>query len=217
MDVEDMTDALDLGELLAIVHSHPDATSRPSHYDLAYMERLYASELSVDPEAKATPWYILSWPENDFREVVATGNVPLLGRTFVHGLQDCWQVCADYYNRKHGLTFAPYQREDGWWESKDAESFYEENYKAEGFYEVSLSDIKPGDLVIMQIGRSYHPNHAAIYLGNEPTLPNESLSVYGRGPFILHHMYGRKSSVEIYGGQWLERTRMVLRHKAVHE
>lgn len=217
MDMMDYTDALDLGELLAIVHSHPDATSRPSEYDLAHMERLYASELLLDPEARPTPWYILSWPDNDFREVVATGHVALMGRNFVHGLYDCWQVCNDYYFRKHGITFPEFKREDCWWEDKDGKSLYEQYYQASGFYAVSLDDIQVGDMVVMQIGRTYHPNHAAIYLGNQPTLPNEALNIYGQGPFILHHMYGRKSAVEIFGGQWLERTRMVLRHKDANE
>lgn len=217
MNVEDYTDALDLGEQLAIVHSHPDASSRPSAYDVAYMERVYASELHLDPEARPTPWWIISWPENDIREVVATGHVALVGRTFIHGLYDCWQVCNDYYYRKHGITFTDFKREDKWWEQKEGDSLYEKFFKAEGFYAVDLEDIKVGDMVVMQIGRTYHPNHAAIYLGSQPTLPDEELNVYGQGPFILHHMYGRKSSVEIFGGQWLERTRLVLRHKDAHE
>jgi len=77
-------------------------------------------------------------------------------------------------------------------------------------------EILPGDLIVMQIGRSYHPNHAAVYLGNKPVLPHEELNIYGQGPFMLHHMYGRKSAVEIYGGQWFERTSFVLRHKDIN-
>jgi proteasome lid subunit RPN8/RPN11 len=214
---EDFTDALDIGELLAIVHSHPDATSRPSAYDIAHMERQYAVEKSLDPEALATPWIILSWPEGDFRMVTATGSVALVGRTFVHGLYDCWQACNDYYTRQYGIEFPEIPREDCWWEKKDAVSLYEKFTPELGFYPVSLDEIQVGDMIVMQIGRSYHPNHAAIYLGNQPTLPGEELRVFGQGPFIFHHMYDRKSAVEIFGGQWLQRTRMVLRHRDAHE
>lgn len=210
---EDMTDALDLGELEAIVHSHPDATSQPSTYDLAFMERYYATERLLDAEAKPTPWIILSWPDGDFRQVVAQGDIPLTGREFVHGLHDCWQCCADYYYRTSGLSFPDFSREDGWWEDIDAPSHYELNFLSCGFYKVPLDEIQVGDLVIMQIGRSFHPNHAAIYLGSTPQLPNEPLDIFGQGPFILHHMYSRKSAVEIYGGMWLQRTSFVLRHK----
>ncbi|MNZ99246.1 NlpC/P60 family protein [compost metagenome] len=217
MNVEDMTDALDLGELVAVVHSHPDATSQPSAYDMAFMQRRFAVEKSLDPEATPTPWWIVSWPEGDFREVIADAEIPLLGRTFVHGFHDCWQFCNDYYAKQYGITFPEIQRKDRWWEDKDGPSLYEETFLDFGFYRVELEDILPGDMVVMQIGRSYHPNHAAIYLGSQPSLPDTQLNIFGHGPFIAHHMYGRKSAVEIYGGQWLERTRLILRHRDAHE
>lgn len=208
---QDMTDAMDLGEVMAIVHSHPDATSRPSDYDLAFIERLYASERLLDEEAVPTAWVILSWPEGDFREVLPKGSVPLQGRKFVHGLHDCWQVCADYYNRLYGWTFPDFERKDAWWEDKNSESHYESKFADQGFYKVPLESIQEGDLVVMQIGRSLFPNHAGIYLGSTPILPDEEVNVFGHGPFILHHMYNRLSKIEVYGGQWLERTRFILR------
>jgi len=80
--------AEDLGELIGIVHSHQDATSRPSPHDLAMCE------------ATALVWHILSWPEGDLRTITPTGHTPLLKRPFVHGAWDCWQVCADSYKRE---------------------------------------------------------------------------------------------------------------------
>ena len=70
-----------------------------------------------------------------------------------------------------------------------------------------------GDLIIMAIGRTAHPNHAGIYLGDDTSLPSEDLNVFGAGPFLLHHLYGRPSEVMVYGGPWLDRTRLILRHK----
>ncbi|MCA4074882.1 C40 family peptidase, partial [Pseudomonas kurunegalensis] len=53
--------AEDMGEVIGIVHSHPNATSRPSPRDLAMCE------------ATGLPWHILSWPEGDLRSITPTG------------------------------------------------------------------------------------------------------------------------------------------------
>ncbi|VVO17103.1 hypothetical protein PS691_03883 [Pseudomonas fluorescens] len=53
IDPEDYAAAEDVGEVIGIFHSHPDATSRPSPRDLAMCE------------ATVLPWHILSWPEAD--------------------------------------------------------------------------------------------------------------------------------------------------------
>ncbi|AIR90761.1 C40 family peptidase [Pseudomonas cremoricolorata] len=197
---EQYAEAEDTGEIIAIVHSHPDATSQPSPRDLAMCE------------ASGLPWHILSWPEGDLRTLTPTGHTPLLGRPFVHGAWDCWQVCADWYQREWGLSFPSYAREEGWWEHADGPSLYEQAYAAAGFHQVS--EPQRGDLIVMAIGRTAHPNHAGIYLGNDPGLPEESSEVYGAGPFLLHHLLGRPSELIVFGGPWLERTRLVLRHES---
>ena len=61
LDPEDYAAAEDLGEVIGIVHSNPDATSRPSPHDLAMCE------------ATALPWHILSWPEGGFADDHANG------------------------------------------------------------------------------------------------------------------------------------------------
>ncbi|MBS5849195.1 MAG: C40 family peptidase, partial [Pseudomonas putida] len=178
---------------------HPDATSRPSPRDLAMCE------------ATGLPWHILSWPEGDLRTITPTGHTPLLGRSFVHGAWDCWQVCADWYNREWGLEFPAYAREEGWWEQMDGPSLYEQAYEAAGFYKVSQA--QRGDMVVMAVGRTAHPNHAGIYLGADAQLPEEHAQVFGHGPFMLHHLLGRPSEIIVFGGPWLARARLVLRHR----
>jgi len=195
---EDYAAAEDLGEVIGIVHSHPDATSRASPRDLAMCE------------ATGLPWYILSWPEGDLRSITPTGHTPLLGRPFVHGAWDCWQVCADWYQREWGLEFPAYAREEGWWEKGSGPSLYEEAYEAAGFHQVSQP--QRGDMIVMAVGRTAHPNHAGIYLGASAQLPEEHAQVFGPGPFMLHHLLGRPSEIIVFGGPWLDRTRLVLRH-----
>lgn len=207
---ESFAAADDLGEVVGICHSHPDATSRPSSHDLAVMSTNRQIEIDIDPNIQPTPWHIVSWPEGDYRQVIPEVRENILGRPFVHGFWDCWQSCADYYKTYHGLEFERFERKDGWWEDPDGPSLYLDQFEKAGFYEVTTPEV--GDMMVMQIGRSYHANHAGIYLGNISKFEDRNL--YG-GPFMLHHMYGKNAEIVVYGGQWLNRTRVILRHKDI--
>lgn len=115
------------------------------------------------------------------------------------------------YKREWGLEFEAFKRADGWWERKDSPSLYEANYEAAGFYRVDQP--QRGDMVVMEVGRTVYPNHAGIFLGADPALPGEDAATFSPGPFLLHHLYGRSSEIIVFGGPWLDRTRLVLRHK----
>lgn len=182
---KDYADAEDLGEILAVVHSHPNATTQPSIRDMAV-----CSSMEI-------PWIITSWPDADIRTIVPE-KAPLEGRHFCHGTDwDCYGLVRDYYSQIHGINLNRYDHDWFWWEDNNDVSLYEDNFENEGFFKVTDGTLKEGDLVIIQI-RSKKPNHAAIYLGNN---------------LILHHMYGRLSKKDVYGGYWEENTRFILRHK----
>lgn len=198
------------GEIVGIVHSHPDATARPSSHDIAVMSSNREIELIVDPDSDPIPWHIVSWPEGDYAQYIPEVRENILGRPFVHGVWDCWSACKDYYKTYHGITFPAFKRDDLWWEDKESESLYEKFYAENGFHTVDTP--QPGDMIVMQIGRSYHPNHAGIYLGHTDQF--ETRSLYG-GPFMLHHMYGRNADIVVYGGQWSQRARLILRHEDI--
>ena len=91
-----------------------------------------------------------------------------------------------------------YARPAEWW-NHDEYNLYMDNFEKEGFMlsELSINDWEIGDLILMAI-QSTVPCHAAIYLGN------------GK---ILHHFYGRKSSIENYCRLWKNTTVAVLRHR----
>ncbi|SCZ14539.1 hypothetical protein SAMN03159391_05962, partial [Pseudomonas sp. NFACC37-1] len=60
----------------------------------------------------------------------------------------------------------------------------------------------------------FHPNHAAIYLGDDPSLSSEPApALGGSGPFIYHHMPGRLAAREVYGWSMANRVKLILRHK----
>lgn len=71
---------------------------------------------------------------------------------------------------------------------------------AEGFFQIK-DEPKRGDIILMNI-RSKVPNHAAVYLGNGQ---------------MLHHLHGKLSRTEPYGGMWAERTIYIVRHRDIPE
>ncbi|WP_259474164.1 C40 family peptidase, partial [Pseudomonas syringae] len=86
IDKHDAAAAEDRGEVLAIVHSHPDRAATPSMTDL------------VSCELHELPWAIVGWPGGDIQWFKPSGfQAPLLGRDFSHGLLDCWSACRDWY------------------------------------------------------------------------------------------------------------------------
>lgn len=197
---EDLANAEDQGEIQAYVHSHPNATARASDLDLLQIE------------LHEMPWVICAWPEVDFQVYKPCGyKAPLIGRDYHHGYQDCYSIIRDFYNRELGVQLIDFERKDDWWSDKDHKSLYLENLDAAGFYEVR--EPQYGDMLVCNVGRTEHPNHAVIWLGDQWQLKSEeSTSCFG-GPLILHHPYGRKSVREIFGQQWQERVVKIVRHK----
>lgn len=187
ISAEEYSSVEDQGEVLAIVHSHPDATTMPSIRD-----RAVCSAMEI-------PWIITSWPDADIRMIVPE-KAPLLGRHFCHGTDwDCYGLIRDYYHDVLGIELNRYDHDYYWWEL--GENFYVDNFEREGFYRVTDGTIKEHDLIIMQI-RSKVPNHGGVYVGDN---------------LMLHHMFGKLSNKVVYGGYWAEKTIMVLRHKNLGE
>ena len=185
LPAEDYAAVEDLGEIVAVVHTHPDAPATPSDAD------------RVSCEVSGLPWHILSWPADDLRTIEPSGyQAPLVGRTFAHGVLDCYTLIRDWYFRERGVELVDFDRRDDWWERGD--DLYMRHYAEAGFVAVSQDQPEQvGDVILMQL-RAKVPNHAAIYLGDG---------------LMLHHLHGKLSSRDIYGGYWQEITRCVLRYK----
>ncbi|KWW37899.1 hypothetical protein AU374_01678 [Cupriavidus metallidurans] len=185
MPAEDYAAAEDLGEVIALVHTHPDAPATPSEAD------------RVSCEGSGLPWHILSWPADDLQSIEPVGyQAPLVGREFAHGVLDCYALIRDWYRRERGIELLDFERRDNWWNRGD--DLYMQHYAEAGFVVVSQDHPEQGgDVILMQL-RSKVPNHAAIYLGDG---------------LMLHHQHGRLSSRDVYGGYWQEITRCVLRLK----
>ncbi|SAI70466.1 NlpC/P60 family [Bordetella ansorpii] len=197
--------AEDAGQVLAVVHSHPDADPTPSEAD------------RVACEASGLPWYIAEVRQAD-DGVVTAGQVyswapegyqaPLLGREFHHGILDCYSIIRDWYERERGIELPDFDRADGWWEG-EAE-LYLEHFGQAGFRRLDGDEaLVPGDVILMQV-LSQRTNHAGVYLGAQPLAERPDL--HPLPDAMLHHLYNRPAERVVYGGYWRDVTRARLRY-----
>lgn len=187
MSPQDYAIAEDRGEVVAIVHSHPDAAARPSEAD------------RVGCEASGVRWLILSVMPGEQGPTLAevfefepSGyEAPLVGRSFHHGVLDCWALCRDWYARERGIELPSPPRHDQWWNDGGSDLYSDAALTGAGFARMAgPSDLEPGDLILMQVrSKNLVPNHAGVYLGDG---------------LMLHHLHGRLSSRDVFGGYWRE-------------
>lgn len=149
---DDLAEAEDFGQVMAVCHSHPDAPSTPSGADLAACA------------ASRRPWYILG---SDGLQRIDPKPVPLESRVFDYGHRDCWSLVRDWFLEHRGVRLLDFARTEKFWER--GESPYTENAVAWGFREIQRNEIEEGDVLLMRV-KSRVPNHAAIYLGGERIL-----------------------------------------------
>ena len=185
MDPLDYAEAEDQGEVVAVIHSHPVSNPKPSEADLVACEKT------------GVPWHIINPLTEEWGYCEPSGHqLPYVGRQFAFGVVDCYTLVRDWYAREYGIQLRDYDRRDKFWEH--GENLYMDNFANEGFSEIPVADVQPGDLILMNVC-SLVPNHAAIYLGDQ---------------LILHHVQQRLSSRDVYGGYYWKNTACALRHES---
>ena len=184
IDPEDYAKAEDMGEVVYIVHSHPKTSPNPSEADIIGIENTNIPWIIVNP---LTEEYTITKPSGY--------KAPLVGRKFIHGVLDCYSLIKDYYKEKLNIVLLNFIRQDDWWHK--GQTLYRSNFEKAGFLEVNKDSLRLHDVLLICNGSS-EPNHGAIYLGNGT---------------MLHHVQGRLSSIDVYGGYWLQNTWKVVRHK----
>jgi proteasome lid subunit RPN8/RPN11 len=141
------------GDIVAVVHSHPDESPEPSELDRKYCN------------ATGLKYYIFSYPEMElFTLNPDKQSKPLYGRDYEFGVNDCFEAARDYYISK-GLEIPRRPLfEDDWWE-KGLDYFTEDYIKTWGFKKVD-GILQKGDLLIFTI-RANIGNHCGVYLGDD--------------------------------------------------
>lgn len=186
MNAKSFADAEDMGEILYIVHSHPNTPNKPSQLDL------------INIEKTKVPWLIINPFTKQYTVTKPSGYVaPLIGRPFYASVLDCYTLIEDFYKQELNIQLPDWPREDNWW--LEGKNYYLDCYKPSGFELVTDGSLKAYDLVLMTMGSSV-VNHGGIIM------PDGTL---------LHHARGRLSSRDVYSGYYRNITSHVIRHKDV--
>lgn len=174
LDPEDYVKADALGEITAIVHSHPVTPPSPSQAD------------KVSCEQSGLKWHIVNPKTETWGYCEPTGyKPPLIGRQWVWGVTDCWSLVRDYYRENKNIILRDWER------PTTPEEFiknpmFEKCAADTGFAELKPEDkLQNGDLLFMSI-LANGLNHVAVFIDGD----------------VLHHLADRLSTKEPYN-QWL--------------
>lgn len=184
-----------------IVHSHPNGPFYPSRADM---------EGQIQT---AVPWAIIALDEERVGDPVCWGDqlpiAPILGRTFMHGVHDCYSLVRDCFRlgreelakqdipwRFDPVKLIEVPRNDAWWDAGD--DLYMKNFIRAGFFQIDQDEAEPGDCFLMKI-RSEQFNHAGILIDNN---------------LIIHHLPARLSRREP-AGIWARQAGVWLRYAGV--
>ena len=174
LNPEDYVKADNLGDIIAIIHSHPVTPPTPSQAD------------RISCEHSKLPWHIVNPKTEEWGKCIPVGYVPeLLGRRWVWGITDCWSLVVDWYKQERKITLKDYPRTMTPQEFLE-NPLFEDYAERTGFRELRYDEtLQKGDVLLMSI---LHPtlNHVGIFLGD----------------MVLHHLAARLSCREPYS-EWL--------------
>jgi proteasome lid subunit RPN8/RPN11 len=172
---EDYAAAEDAGEIIAIYHSHINQPPEPSWADKALAEK------------QQLPVIILSWPADSWHVYQPSGwKAGFENRPFVYGVMDCFTLLQDYYRETHQIELPDLSYAGKWWER--GQNLFMDNLKRFGFVRSTARDIKPSDLIVMQIDAPV-PNHCAIYIGDGLMLHHPPDRLSGYCPYVVDRGY----------------------------
>ena len=174
LDPEDYIKGSNLGEITAIIHSHPDTPPVASQAD------------KMSCEQTKLPWYIVNPKTETWGYYEPCGyKAPLLGRPWVWAVTDCWSLIVDWYKEEKGIQLLDYERPTRIEEFTD-DPVFERYLPSRGFRLLKPDEpLKNGDVLAMSIlGKGL--NHVGIFIDGD----------------VLHHSADRLSCREPYN-PWL--------------
>lgn len=145
-------------DILGVIHSHTNGNYAPGEDDMT-------SQI-----ATGVAWGVLvATVDSASVPLWWGGDTPipkLLGREFIHGIQDCYSLIRDWYRLERKVTIPEYPRDAGWWE-EPGKNMYETGFRSAGFYQIPTDPmgIQVGDVFFCKV-RSRVENHGGLYIGN---------------------------------------------------
>lgn len=141
------------GDIVGVIHSHPDASCEPSQSDIDYCN------------ATGVKYYIFSYPEMELYTLYPeTTKKELYGREYKFGVNDCFEAMRDYLKEQNIIIPPRVAFEDDWWK-KGLDYFTDEIIESYGFTRV-VGNMKENDLIIFTINAEVG-NHCGVYLGED--------------------------------------------------
>tara|TARA_Y100000992_G_C21247413_1_gene484029 strand:+ start:785 stop:1483 length:699 start_codon:yes stop_codon:yes gene_type:complete len=141
-------------DIIGIVHSHPNASSEPSEFDIASCNAL------------GKDFYIFSYPEMDLTVLHPENRInDLYGREYEFGVQDCFEALRDYLDVENIKIPPRVMFQEDYW-NKNIDYFNEKTIKNWNHSPVDLQEIQKNDVLIFKIYSDIN-NHCGVYLGND--------------------------------------------------
>ena len=176
IDPDDWAECEDTGEIIGVVHSHPNDPAIRSDNDKASCEHL------------GLPWFIYSPHMKEWSSFKPSGwkSPSLIGRTFVWGVHDCWSVVTDWYKETKHINI-PY-----WNRPKKIKDFlanpeFEDALPKLNFLKQENNDqIEVGDVLLFQ-SITKNLDHVAVYIGDNMILNHNIKKLSCREPFDLNY------------------------------
>ena len=171
------------GDIIGIVHSHPNGSCKPSETDIKYCNAI------------GIPYYIFSYPEMELHiQQPEKVKKPLYGREYEFGVNDCFEAMRDYLMSEGIKIPSRAAFEDDWWH-KGLNYFTDEIIEDYGYRRV-YDNMQKNDVIIFSIQASVG-NHCGVYLGDD---------------VFFHHAENRLSCRESLYPFWKKYITGVYRH-----
>ena len=119
---------------------------------------------------------------------------PLIGRAFVPGVMDCYELVRAYFRQVRAITLKSFPRDVDW--DERGEDLLMRGFAQAGFAQIAPEQARADDGLLLAIpgGRV---NHCGVLLGDGT---------------MLHHRWGQLSRREPWSGPWRRLTRMAVRY-----
>ncbi len=173
-----------LGDIYAVVHSHPNTTAELSDADKKASEFLRVRYIVISiPDLEI----VLYKPKLLIQ--------PYTGRAYKEKENDCWSLVQDYYSKEFDKSLIVCDHYTKDWRDEGINIHKDNMLSSLGFEIVDTPEV--GDLVAFSVMSKY-PNHFGIYIG---------------GNLFLHHAENRLSCREPLAGIWAKYLEGFLRCK----